>query len=119
MLEIVIFPQLVAAIGNDCRVLTRKKGGQRSQRLAYEFIDTKRTSVSESWSVPLVEKQSKIREPHILLQIPDSRPQPHIFLAFDCSSVDDADRCTGCIETICLFYYQFLEIEEYTKDRKR
>ena len=37
------------AIGNDCRVLTRKKSDQRSQGLAYDFKDTTRTTFLQGW----------------------------------------------------------------------
>ena len=58
VLKIAIFREFEAAIGKDCRVLTRKKSGQRSQRLVFEFIDTTRTAFPGVWLAPLVEKQS-------------------------------------------------------------
>ena len=49
VLKIAIFRELEAAIGKDCRVLTRKKSGQRPQGLAYDFKDTTRTSFLQGW----------------------------------------------------------------------
>ena len=49
--KIAIFGHFFFAIGNDCRVLTRKKSGQRPQGLAYEFKDTTRTTFLQGrWS---------------------------------------------------------------------
>ena len=49
MQKIAIFGNFFAAIGNDCRVLTRKKSGQRPQGLAYEFKDATRTTFLQGW----------------------------------------------------------------------
>ena len=54
--KIAIFGNFFFAIGNDCRVLTRKKSGQLPQGLAYDFKDTTRTSFPGVWLAPLVEK---------------------------------------------------------------
>ena len=47
--EIVIFRQLVTAIGHDCRVLTRKKSGQCNEGLAYESKETTGTTFLQGW----------------------------------------------------------------------
>ena len=49
VLKIAIFQQLGAAIGHYCRVLTRKKSGQPTSRLAYESKETTGTTFLQGW----------------------------------------------------------------------